>query len=197
MIRQIGCAGNLIWFCYPGKYRRRRRLCPCHSNRLCSRIPLDMVHGRWRASEGRCTEHLLASENQELRLLNCAVINKEDKESFVWKTGHHKKITEVHSDEIKGIGHPFNGTLINHRIIARVGVSNSTSFSGAMKPNIITGLPGRTTSPWPMVTKSIHYHPATAFSLTKTGILKMAGNYITISVTVITFIKRNSTTDSW
>lgn len=112
-------------------------------------------------------EHLLASENQELRLLNCAVINKEDKESFVWKTGHHKKITEVHSDEIKGIGHPFNGTLINHRIIARVGVPKQHLFLWGDETEYYYRITRKNNIPVATVTKSIHYHPATAFSLTK------------------------------
>ncbi len=34
-------------------------------------------------------EMLLEGDNEELCLRNCSVINKEDKKSFVWKTGNY------------------------------------------------------------------------------------------------------------
>jgi rhamnopyranosyl-N-acetylglucosaminyl-diphospho-decaprenol beta-1,3/1,4-galactofuranosyltransferase len=40
-------------------------------------------------------EKLMADDTEELLLRNCAVINKEDKKSFVWKTLHYKSIDDV------------------------------------------------------------------------------------------------------
>ena len=42
-------------------------------------------------------ENLLAAESNELTLLNCAVIDIEDKKSFVWKTGGYKTLDEVNT----------------------------------------------------------------------------------------------------
>ena len=40
-------------------------------------------------------ENLLAADNGTLRLMNCAVIDKKDKRSFVWKTQQYKTLDEV------------------------------------------------------------------------------------------------------
>lgn len=110
-------------------------------------------------------ENLLAAETNELRLLNCAVIDKNDQESFVWKTGRHKKISEVNANEISGVGHPFNGTLINHRIIARVGVPRQHLFLWGDETEYYYRITRKNKIPVATITKSIHYHPASAFSL--------------------------------
>lgn len=112
-------------------------------------------------------EHLLAAENNELRLLNCAVIDKDDRQSFVWKTKGYKKISEVDAKEIKGVGHPFNGTLINHRIIARVGVPKQHLFLWGDETEYYYRITRKNRIPVTTVTASIHYHPASAFSLTR------------------------------
>ena len=57
-------------------------------------------------------ENLLLHDKHERCLLNCAVLNKNDKKTFVWKTDKYKTINEVDKDIIPGIGHPFNGTLL-------------------------------------------------------------------------------------
>lgn len=112
-------------------------------------------------------ENLLAAENHELRLLNCAVINKEDKKSFVWKTGSFKTIDEVNQHEIRGVGHPFNGTLINHRIVERVGAPKQHLFLWGDETEYYYRITRRNNIPVTTVAGSIHYHPAAAFSLTK------------------------------
>ena len=40
-------------------------------------------------------EKLLEDDVEELCVRNCAVLNKEDKKSFVWKTQNYKTIDEV------------------------------------------------------------------------------------------------------
>lgn len=112
-------------------------------------------------------EHLLSAENDELRLLNCAVINKEDRKSFVWKTGNLKTIEEAEGKDIPGVGHPFNGTLINHRIVARVGVPRQHLFLWGDETEYYYRITKKNNIPVATVSKSIHYHPASAFSLTK------------------------------
>ena len=112
-------------------------------------------------------EHLLAAENEELRLLNCAVINKDDKKSFVWKTGNINNIEEAEGKEIQGVGHPFNGTLINHRIVARVGVPRQHLFLWGDETEYYYRITKKNNIPVSTISKSIHYHPASAFSLTK------------------------------
>ena len=110
-------------------------------------------------------ENLLAAESNELTLLNCAVINIEDKKSFVWKTGGYKNLDEVNTNIIKGIGHPFNGTLINRRIIERVGVPKSEFFLWGDETEYYYRITRTNNIPVCTVANSIHYHPATAFSL--------------------------------
>jgi rhamnopyranosyl-N-acetylglucosaminyl-diphospho-decaprenol beta-1,3/1,4-galactofuranosyltransferase len=110
-------------------------------------------------------ENLLAAETNELTLLNCAVINIEDKKSFVWKTGNYKTIDEVDTNLIKGIGHPFNGTLINRKIIERVGVPRSEFFLWGDETEYFYRITKTNNIPVCTVANSIHYHPATAFSL--------------------------------
>ena len=61
-------------------------------------------------------EKLLEGDSEELCLRNCAVINKEDKKSFVWKTCNFKSLDEVKEPVIKNVAHPFNGTLLNRKI---------------------------------------------------------------------------------
>jgi rhamnopyranosyl-N-acetylglucosaminyl-diphospho-decaprenol beta-1,3/1,4-galactofuranosyltransferase len=109
-------------------------------------------------------EHLLDAEGNELKLLNCAVINQEDKDSFVWNTGGYKKLSEVHGNIIEGIGHPFNGTLINRRIVERVGVPKAKFFLWGDETEYYYRIVKKNNIPVCTVTSSIHYHPASAFS---------------------------------
>ncbi|HMW26894.1 MAG TPA: glycosyltransferase, partial [Ferruginibacter sp.] len=73
-------------------------------------------------------EKLLDADDGCLRLINCAVIDKEDKKSFVWKTQQYRNLDEVDCKIIEGIGHPFNGTLLHRRIIERAGVPKPKYF---------------------------------------------------------------------
>lgn len=112
-------------------------------------------------------ENLLLAEPNELTLMNCAVINNADKRSFVWNTGGYKTLDEVPGNIIQGIGHPFNGTFINRRIIERVGVPKIKFFLWGDETEYYYRIVKQNKIPVCTVANSIHYHPATAFSLKK------------------------------
>jgi len=107
---------------------------------------------------------LLAVDCNDLTLLNCAVINKEDKKSFVWNTGGHKTLDDVPGNIIDGIGHPFNGTFINRRIVERVGVPKAQFFLWGDETEYYYRIVKRNNIPVCTVASSIHYHPAATFS---------------------------------
>jgi GT2 family glycosyltransferase len=110
-------------------------------------------------------ENLLAADNGTLRLMNCAVIDKENKKSFVWKTQQYKTLDEVDCKIIEGIGHPFNGTLLHRRIIERVGVPQPKFFLWGDETEYYYRIVKRNDIPVCTVSDSIHYHPSTAFSI--------------------------------
>lgn len=110
-------------------------------------------------------ENLLLAEGNELKLMNCAVINKDDKKSFVWNTGGYTTLDEVPGNIIDGIGHPFNGTFINRRIIERVGVPKAQFFLWGDETEYYYRIVKTNKIPVCTVANSIHYHPATAFSV--------------------------------
>jgi rhamnopyranosyl-N-acetylglucosaminyl-diphospho-decaprenol beta-1,3/1,4-galactofuranosyltransferase len=112
-------------------------------------------------------ENLLLAEPNELTLMNCAVIDCKDKKSFVWNTGGYKTLEEVPGTIIEGIGHPFNGTFINRRIIERVGVPRAKFFLWGDETEYYYRIVRRNKIPVCTVVNSIHYHPATAFSVKK------------------------------
>ncbi|MBK7433229.1 MAG: glycosyltransferase family 2 protein [Chitinophagaceae bacterium] len=109
--------------------------------------------------------NLLAADNGNLRLMNCAVVDKQDKQSFVWKTGEFKTIGEVDQKIIEGIGHPFNGTMLHRRIIERVGTPQPKFFLWGDETEYYYRIVRRNQIPVCTVTDSIHYHPSTAFSI--------------------------------
>jgi rhamnopyranosyl-N-acetylglucosaminyl-diphospho-decaprenol beta-1,3/1,4-galactofuranosyltransferase len=112
-------------------------------------------------------ENLLAADDGCLKLLNCAVIDKEDKKSFVWKTQQYKTLDEVDCKIIEGIGHPFNGTMLHRRIIERAGVPKPKYFLWGDETEYYYRIVKQNEIPVCTVANSIHYHPATAFSVKK------------------------------
>lgn len=110
-------------------------------------------------------ENMLAADNGNLRLMNCAVIDKQDKQSFVWNTKNYKTIGEVKENIIEGIGHPFNGTMLHRRIIERVGVPQPRFFLWGDETEYYYRIVKQNKIPVCTVSNSIHYHPATAFSI--------------------------------
>lgn len=109
-------------------------------------------------------EMLLKNEGIERSLLNCAVINKEDKKSFVWNTKNYATIDEVKEEVINGIGHPFNGTLLHRSIVAKVGTPKSSLFLWGDETEYYYRITRRYSIPVKTVATSIHYHPASAYT---------------------------------
>jgi rhamnopyranosyl-N-acetylglucosaminyl-diphospho-decaprenol beta-1,3/1,4-galactofuranosyltransferase len=109
-------------------------------------------------------ENLLENDSQELCLRNCAVINKEDKKSFVWKTGNYSCIDEVKHPVIKNFAHPFNGTLLHTKIIEKVGLPKKELFIWGDETEYFYRIIRKKKIPYYTNANSIHYHPASAFS---------------------------------
>ena len=73
-------------------------------------------------------EKLLVGNPEPLMLHNCAVISKEDKKTFVWKTKHYKTIDDVDKKIIMDVSHPFNGTLLHRKNCRKSGTTETRSF---------------------------------------------------------------------
>jgi len=109
-------------------------------------------------------EKILNADTETLSLRNCAVLNKEDKKTFVWKTKHYATIDEVDTKLIKGIGHPFNGTLLHRNIIERVGLPKPNLFMWGDESEYYCRITRKNNIPVYTVAESIHYHPAAVFT---------------------------------
>jgi GT2 family glycosyltransferase len=109
-------------------------------------------------------ENILAADTDNLCLRNCAVINKEDKKTFVWKTKNFATIEDVNTDLIYGIGHPFNGTLLHRTIVERVGLPKPNLFLWGDESEYYQRITHLNKIPVCTVANSIHYHPAATFT---------------------------------
>lgn len=109
-------------------------------------------------------EKILEPQLDRLCLRNCAVINKEDGKSFVWKTKHYQTIEEANGAIIEGIGHPFNGTMIHRNIVERVGVPRQSLFLWGDETEYYYRITKKNKIPVCTISASVHYHPAAAFS---------------------------------
>jgi len=109
-------------------------------------------------------EKLLENTGETLCLRNCAVINKEDKKSFVWKTGNYATIDEVNEPVIKNFAHPFNGTLLHKDIIKKVGLPKKELFIWGDETEYLHRIISKNKIPFYTQTNSIHYHPAGNYS---------------------------------
>lgn len=116
-------------------------------------------------SKNDALENLLLADDGNLRLLNCSVLDHKDKNSFVWNTKNYALHSDVKKDIIEGIGHPFNGTLIHRRIVERVGVPDSKLFVWGDETEYYYRIVNKNKIPVCTITGSIHYHPATRFSI--------------------------------
>ncbi len=114
--------------------------------------------------KGNALELLLEDDDEELCLRNCAVVDKKDKKSFVWKTGNHKTIDDVRTNIIKNVAHPFNGTLLHRKIIERVGFPNANLFLWGDETEYYYRIIRKNKIPFYTKATSIHYHPASAYS---------------------------------
>lgn len=109
-------------------------------------------------------EVLLNESGKELCLLNCAVINKEDKKSFVWKTGEYNCIDDVKEKQILDTAHPFNGTLLHRKIVEKVGFPNYNLFLWGDETEYLFRITRKYKIPAYTNLASIHYHPASPYS---------------------------------
>lgn len=113
-------------------------------------------------------EKLLSAHNPyDLCLLNCAVVDKENKRKLVWKTQKYTSLDEVDCDLIYGKGHPFNGTLIHRKIIEVSGLPEKKLFLWGEETEYYYRITKKNNFKVATVTSSIHYHPAAAFSIKK------------------------------
>jgi rhamnopyranosyl-N-acetylglucosaminyl-diphospho-decaprenol beta-1,3/1,4-galactofuranosyltransferase len=112
-------------------------------------------------------EKILYKADEPLMLRNCAVLNKEDKRSFVWNTKNYASIQEVKERVIEGVGHPFNGTMLHRRIVERVGYPKPKLFLWGDETEYFYRITRKNNIPVCTIADSIHYHPATAFSYKK------------------------------
>ncbi len=112
-------------------------------------------------------EMLLEDDNEELCLRNCAVVNKADRKTFVWKTGNHNTLDDVNEKIIANVAHPFNGTLLHRKIIERVGFPKANLFLWGDETEYYYRIIRKNKIPFYTKTDSIHYHPASAYSYKK------------------------------
>lgn len=104
-------------------------------------------------------EKLLEGNPEPLMLRNCAVINKEDQRSFVWKTKNYKSIEEVNEKIIMNVSHPFNGTLLHRKIVERVGLPKPGLFVWGDETEYRFRIINKNKIPYCTISDSIHYHP--------------------------------------
>jgi len=109
-------------------------------------------------------EKLMEPDLDRLYLRNCAVIDKADKKSFVWKTKNYANVEAIDRNIIKGIGHPFNGTLLHRNIVERVGLPKKHYFMWGDESEYYYRITRKNKIPVCTVANSIHYHPASAFN---------------------------------
>ncbi len=109
-------------------------------------------------------EKLLEDDAEDLCLRNCAVIDKDDRKNFVWKTENYKSVDEVKGDIIKNVAHPFNGTLLHRKIIERVGLPKANLFLRGDESEYLNRIIRKNKIPFYTKANSIHYHPACVYS---------------------------------
>ncbi len=109
-------------------------------------------------------EKILENDTEELYLRNCAVLDKNNKKNFVWKTKNYTSIEQVMESEIKNTGRPFNGTMLHRKIVERVGLPRPDLFVWGDETEYYYRITKKNKIPSVTITNSIHYHPATSFS---------------------------------
>lgn len=117
--------------------------------------------------KGDALENLLEDAEEKICLRNCAVISKEDGESFVWKTGNYSSIKDVSEPVIKDFAHPFNGTLLHKELIRKVGLPRKELFIWGDETEYFTRIFNQFKIPVYTKINSIHYHPVCAYSYKK------------------------------
>lgn len=108
---------------------------------------------------------LYAGNSGDLALLNCAVLDKTDKASFVWDTKNYKVHSDATENMVEGVAHPFNGTLLSRQLIDRVGLPDNRLFLWGDETEYLYRIMRKNNIPTYTVINSVHYHPATRFSV--------------------------------
>lgn len=109
-------------------------------------------------------ENLLAGDDEQVCLRNCAVVDIADKKTFVWKTGIHPTVDLVHEQRVKDVAHPFNGTLLHRKVIERVGFPKDNLFLWGDETEYLYRIIKKYKIPCYTKTDSIHYHPLCTYS---------------------------------
>ncbi len=109
-------------------------------------------------------EKLLGCDDEEMCMRNCAVVNAEDKETFVWKTGSKSKITDTKEKRIYNVAHPFNGTLLHRRVIEKVGLPKDNLFLWGDETEYLYRISRKYNIPCYTQIDSVHYHPLCPYS---------------------------------
>src|SRR5258706_1410790 len=112
-------------------------------------------------------EKILEDDAEQLCLRNCAVINADDKKSFVWKTKNYKNIKEAKGKIINNVAHPFNGTMLHRKIVKKVGLPEVSLFIFGDETEYYYRITRKNKIPFYTVSESIHYHPATSLNYRK------------------------------
>ncbi len=109
-------------------------------------------------------QQLMAFRSSTTRLLNSAVLNKEDKFSFVWPTAGCENIGQVNTDCIEGEGFPFNGTLLHRDIIEKAGLPKPGLFYWGEEREYFYRIVNQHGISAVTVMASKHYHPPATYS---------------------------------
>ena len=107
-------------------------------------------------------EKILQEDINTLCLRNCAVLNKADKKTFVWKVKNYTTIDDADERIVYGVGHPFNGTMLHRNIVERVGLPQQRLFLWGDETEYLYRITSKNKIPVCTITDSIHYHPAAA-----------------------------------
>jgi GT2 family glycosyltransferase len=108
-------------------------------------------------------EKILEDDNEYL-CRNCAVININDKKSFVWKTKKFKTIDEAKHKVMKNVAHPFNGTMLHRKVVEKAGLPMLALFIFGDETEYYFRIIKKNKIQFCTITDSIHYHPATSLT---------------------------------
>jgi rhamnopyranosyl-N-acetylglucosaminyl-diphospho-decaprenol beta-1,3/1,4-galactofuranosyltransferase len=112
-------------------------------------------------------EKLLEQKLDQPILINSAVINMEDKKSFVWKTSNYNTLADVKEEVVTGVARPFNGSLIHRKVVEVVGLPKKDLFCRGDEAEYFYRITRVHKIKAVTVTSSIYYHPPRKFSYTK------------------------------
>ncbi len=110
-------------------------------------------------------EMMLSNTESGMTLYNSALLDKADKKSFVRETKQYKIFEE--GNVIEGVSHSFNGTLIHHSIVEKVGLPNNKLFNEGGEIEYFFRITKRFNIPLKTINSSIHYHKKISLDFSK------------------------------